>query len=250
MKIAAFLVSLRALEFLVGAACKAVPAGWFNWTTVDGTLSRITLVDEVVPQTVDEWKTRVHAWGLIAVTVLTTDCDPKALCYETGEPEFMTIDVDMLPEAEIPRVLLELVRPEREFLGQWDRFAIGVKLPFGWVEAGSDVWGAYADGLRRWAECQDAQKLLDDLGGLYYRPMSSEMMLDSEEFEIPAKIILEDLDYAFFPSAYNPAFAVGFKDGAITTFGIRAEPDEWKFDKSGAIRARLEALKASVVQTA
>lgn len=253
MKIPAFLITLRALEILVGAVCKAVPAGWFNWTTADGTLSRITLVDEVVPQIVDQWKTLVHAENLHAVTVLTCDCDPKAQYLEVDPASISrssTVYIDLFGDTKLIEMIVALIRPEREYLMRWAALACGIGDQSGWLNAPINFWRTYADGLRTWVSEPQARKLLADLDQADYVLMSEDLNLTPEEFQIPTEIEPDGLKYSYFPSVYDPAFAVGVKDGVITTFGIRAEPDEWMFDKSGAIRARLEALKTSVLQTA
>lgn len=250
MKIPAFLISLRALEILVGAACKAVPAGWFNWMTHDGGLSRITLVDKVLPQIVDEWKARVHAQDLDAITVVTSDCDPYANHFEVDPLHISnssTVYVDLFGKSEIIDMIVGLVKPEREYLMRWAALTCGVGDRSGWLNAPIDLWSAYSDGLRVWASEPQARKSLMDLDEADYVLMSEDLRLTPGDFKIPTEITPQNLDYSYFPCVYDPAFAVGFKGSEITTFGIRAESDEWMFDKSGAIRAKLEALKASVL---
>lgn len=250
MKVATFLITLRALKIIFGDACKTIPFAWFNWTTADGTLSRFMVIKKITPEMFAKWLAVVRANDCVAVVMLTSGDDPLSRYYGIdSERNHLSITVDMLDETDLWRLRVDTATPESEYLEQWAGFALGAGIPFGWLRASRCVWCAYADGLRAWASEPSARKWLADLNAIDYTPISAKCVLKLEEFKIPTKINQEDLEHSFFPSKYNPAFAVGFKDGAITTFGIRAEPDEWKFDKSGAIRAQLEALKASALQT-
>lgn len=249
MKIPAILITEAALQMILGEPSTTVPATWFNWRLSDGTVSRLTVVRKLKKEVFDQWLKSVKDRGFAAIVLLTSDDDPDAEFYGIdSERDYQSVTVDLLDEVGLWHLRVEIASPESEYLGQWARFALGAGVPFGWLQAHDGLWRAYATALRVWTEEPSARQWLDNLDAVDYTPMSPDLQLKPEEFEIPEQITEAQVRDGYFPSVYNPAFAVGFKNGELATYGIRLSPEsEWSFDPSHAIRDYLLALRQAVV---
>lgn len=244
MKIAAFLISPTALAIIAGLGnSDTAPLAWFNWSVEESpALRRLTFCTTVDNTAVSSWLTAVRAHDCAAVLMLTSGDDPYGKYFGTdSERDFLSISVDMLDATDLRRLGREISVPESAFLGQWMHFALGAGDAFGWLYATRNVWRAYADGLRAWGSEPSARNWLTDLNAVDYTPMTPDLALTPEDFDIPTTLTPEQARDSYFPSIYNPAFAVGFANGKLETFGIRSMPDEWSFDKTGLIQATLIA---------
>ncbi len=251
MKIATFLITWEAMKIIFGAVCKEAPIAWFNFTIADGTLSRFKIVEKITPEILQTWLAVVRLHDCEAVPMLTSDEDRHTDFYGTDSgKDYLPIIVDIYDEIDLWRMRWDISTPDNPYLARSALFAYGGRIPMNCFTALEHIWQAYADGLRTWTREPAARKWLADLKVKDFTPLSPELRLTPEEFKIPEFVTPDQLELGYFPAIYNPAFAVGFRGGQVTTFGACRADNEWSFDESGAIRAQLETLKTSILLTA